>query len=81
MACSEFRVYAVFTRLKAELPTVSVTVAQYFKLDGAVGCAPRTICPLSEEDNALRRHHEPAREKTVCMTPPACYDEPLSMRI
>jgi hypothetical protein len=36
MACSEFRVYAVFTRLKAELQTASVMFAHDFKMDGVL---------------------------------------------
>jgi hypothetical protein len=36
MACSEFRVYAVLSRLKAEFQTVSATFAYHFGIDGVV---------------------------------------------
>jgi|GEM_PF-2092291 hypothetical protein len=37
MACSEFRGYAVCTRLKAELQRVSATFAHYLKMDSVLG--------------------------------------------
>ena len=36
VACSEFRVYAVFTRLKAELQTVSATFTHHLKMDSVL---------------------------------------------
>ncbi len=41
-ACSEFRVYAVLNRLKAELQTMSSTFTHRFGANGVAGCVPRT---------------------------------------
>ena len=51
MACSEFRVYAVFTRLKAELQTVSATFAHHFQMDGVA-------CPIRETMKSAKGHEE-----------------------
>jgi hypothetical protein len=40
MACLEFRVYAVLSRLKAELQTVSATFIHCSEMDGVLRAAP-----------------------------------------
>jgi|GEM_PF-2257382 hypothetical protein len=64
LACSEFRVHAVLSRLKAELQTLSATSAHPFNVNGALLRGLRWVARPNLFDRALRIS-QPALEDTV----------------